>query len=159
MKVVFLDIDGVLNSHRTREMFEDYVFVSNDKILLLKQIIDATNAQLVLSSSWRIGWHYKDKYPACSNDDVRLFEALQRKLDEFDIKLMSYTKHLRHRGKEIDTWLKEWQGEDIESFVILDDMPKEDFEPNIAHLVQTDISKGLTKQNVDEAIEKLNVQL
>ena len=159
MKIIFLDIDGVLNSIRTRETFEDFVFVDDDKILLLKDIIAKTDAKIVLSSSWRNGWQFKDKNPRCANEDVRLFEALQRKLKEFDIELMSYTDNFWHRGKEIDTWLKNWNGENIESFVILDDMQKEEFEPNTTHLVQTDISKGLTQQNVDEAIEKLNTQL
>ena len=32
MKVIFLDIDGVLNNMNTRETFEDFIFVSDDKI-------------------------------------------------------------------------------------------------------------------------------
>lgn len=156
MKIIFLDIDGVLNNMRTRETFEDYVFVDDNKILLLKQLIDKTNAKVVLSSSWRIGWQFKDKNPRCANDEVRLFEALQRKLKEFDIDMLSYTPHLWCRGKEIDTWLNEWQGEKVDSFVILDDMPKQEFEPNASHLVQTDISKGLTLHDIDQAIKILN---
>lgn len=159
MKIIFLDIDGVLNSIRTRETFEDFVFVDDDKILLLKDLIDKTNAKIVLSSSWRTGWRFKEKNPRCANEDVRLFEALQLKLKEFDIELMSYTDNFWHRGKEIDTWLKQWQGEKVESFIILDDMPKEDFEPNTDHLIQTNIATGLTPANVEEAIIKLNNQI
>lgn len=158
MKIIFLDIDGVLNNIRTRETFENFVFVDDDKILLLKKLIEKTDAKIVLSSSWRIGWRFKEKNSHCANEDVRLFEALQRKLEEYEIKLMSYTKHLWHRGKEIDAWLNEWNGEKIESFVILDDMAKENFDPNSDHLIQTDISKGLTQCNVDEAIKILNNQ-
>ena len=155
MKVLFLDIDGVLNNTQTRETFEDYIFVSDDKILLLKQIIDATDAKIVLSSSWRKGWRFKDQNPACANEDVRLFKALEYKLKEFDIELISYTGHFWHRGKEIDNWLKSWDGEKIESYVILDDIPAEEFLSHASHLIQTDITEGLTVIHVKQAIKLL----
>ena len=156
MKVLFLDIDGVLNNTQTRKTFEDYIFVSDDKILLLKQIIDATDAKIVLSSSWRNGWRFKENNPSCANEDVRIFNALQMKLEEYGIKLMSYTSHLWHRGEEIDSWLKSWGGEKIDSFVILDDMERGEFEPNSHRLVQTNISTGLTESDVEAAIKLLN---
>ena len=156
MKIIFLDVDGVLNNTRTTNTFEDYIFVDDDKIKLLKQIIDATNAKIVLSSSWRKGWRFKDQNPACANEDVRLFKALEYKLKEFDIELMSYTKHLWHRGKEIENWLENWEGEKIESYVILDDMPAEEFISHSTHLIQTDIAEGLTEKQVERAIKMLN---
>ena len=156
IKILFLDIDGVLNNIRTKETFEDYVFVSDEKILLLKQLVDKTDAKIVLSSSWRKGWRFKDQNSRCANEDVRLFEALKRKLSEYKIELMSYTKHFWQRGEEIDEWLKSWQGEEIESFVILDDMERHEFEPNSHRLVQTNISEGLTEKHVIMAIEMLN---
>lgn len=156
MKVIFLDIDGVLNNMNTRETFEDFIFVSDDKILLLKQIVDATGAKIVLSSSWRAGWRAKDRNPRCASDDVRLFDALVYKLDEYGLALLSYTPHFWHRGKEIDSWLKTWDGETIESFVILDDMDIKEFEPNSDRLIQTDICEGLTEKHVEQAIKLLS---
>ena len=47
MKVIFLDIDGVLN-------YNGSSFLSEDKIILLRNILRRTGAKLVLSSSWRI---------------------------------------------------------------------------------------------------------
>lgn len=156
MKVIFLDVDGVLNNAHTRETFEDYIFVSDDKILLLRKLIDKTGAKIVLSSSWRKGWRFKDNNPSCANEDVRLFNALELKLKEYGIELMSYTGHFWHRGKEIDYWLKNWNGEKIESFTILDDMEREELEPNADHLVQTDLSTGLTETHIIQAIKLLN---
>lgn len=53
MKVIFLDIDGVLNlRNRTRDRFGSFFnkrFVDN-----LKRIIDFTDAKIVISSSWRM---------------------------------------------------------------------------------------------------------
>merc|ERR1712166_1221364 len=49
-KIVFLDVDGVLHSCMARTQAELF---KPDCMHLLKQIIDATGAKLVLSSAWR----------------------------------------------------------------------------------------------------------
>ena len=58
MKVIFLDVDGVLNSQQLFEKCEDdqLISVDEDNIKNLKTIVDATGAKIVLSSSWRYGW-------------------------------------------------------------------------------------------------------
>ena len=156
MKILFLDIDGVLNCKYTKESFAGYAFVSDDKIRLLKKIIEATDAQIVLSSSWREGWFYKDHAPHTSNTELDLFEALWDKLLEFDIEMLDYTAEYGHRGMEIDAWLKGCYNENIESYVILDDMDESELRPHSSHLVQTDFSEGLTEKHVIMAIEMLN---
>ncbi len=50
MKVIFLDIDGVLKEEDYDAEFKDECFAR------LKRIVDATGAEIILSSSWRI--HY-----------------------------------------------------------------------------------------------------
>jgi hypothetical protein len=62
MNIIFLDIDGVLNSHRKlKEVYErthkphsgyNYPF---DEICLsnLKVLVELTNSKLVITSSWR----------------------------------------------------------------------------------------------------------
>ena len=58
MKVIFLDVDGVLNSQQLFEKSEDAQLISVDEenIKNLKKIVDATGAKIVLSSSWIYGW-------------------------------------------------------------------------------------------------------
>lgn len=52
MKLLFLDIDGVLNDH-TR-MASGYCTIHTDKGDLLNQILDAhPDVQIVISSAWR----------------------------------------------------------------------------------------------------------
>jgi hypothetical protein len=82
MKVIFLDIDGVLNTTSTTEMFEEYTFVEDEKVQLLKQLVTRTGAKIVLSSSWRYGWWVKRKVNPTPSDlsSIRLFEALEKKL-------------------------------------------------------------------------------
>lgn len=159
MKVIFLDIDGVLNNDHTKERFEGYVFVSDDKILLLKEIIDKTNAKIVLSSTWRRGWECKERIaePTSSDlQDIRLFDALVNKLKEYNIMLLSYTEDFGHRGDEITLWLKNWTGEPVKSYVILDDIDGAEIRPHTHYLVQTGFWNGLTPKHVQKAIKLLN---
>ena len=62
MKVIFLDIDGVLNTSQTFiEIDNEFIKTGKrrieidlDRVELLKEIVDATGAVIVLSSSWRL---------------------------------------------------------------------------------------------------------
>ncbi len=66
MKIIFLDVDGVLNCHNTfKKQHEKYIKtgiweieIELSKVKLLKQIVDNTNAKIVLSSTWRLSWLY-----------------------------------------------------------------------------------------------------
>jgi hypothetical protein len=54
MKVIFLDIDGVLNCDKTRNP-RKFPYVVDKKLLgRLSNLLDRTNAKVVLSSSWRL---------------------------------------------------------------------------------------------------------
>ena len=52
MGVIFLDIDGVLNSKQDRFSWD---IETDIHFIRLKRIVEKTGAQIVLSSSWRIG--------------------------------------------------------------------------------------------------------
>lgn len=47
MKIIFLDIDGVLNYENSKSKVEE------EKVKLLKEIVGRTDAEIVLSSDWR----------------------------------------------------------------------------------------------------------
>lgn len=140
MKVIFLDVDGVLNFLGSEEQ------ILAEKVTLLKKIVDKTQAQIVLSSDWRIWWDKKD------GD----FLELESKLKESGLTLLDKTPDSRHgyRGAEIYQWIQEWTGENIESFVILDD--RDDMKPYMDKLVQTSLGTGLTIGDMEKAIRILN---
>ena len=59
MKVIFLDVDGVLNSNyshsiSTNEKGWMWDEISDFHLEKLKRIVDETDAKIVLSSSWRV---------------------------------------------------------------------------------------------------------
>lgn len=140
MKVIFFDVDGVLNYAGTGAK------VIEDKVKLLKEIVDRTDAKLVLSSDWRYWWGTDDED----------FDLLTDTLGKFDMELIDKTPITKHgyRGVEIHQFLNEWTGEPIEKFVILDD--NDDMKPYMDRLVQTSFMNGLEKEDVEKAVELLN---
>ena len=99
MKVIFLDVDGVLNSND----YVDYTSKNNVEgildevdpktIEMFKYALDVTGAQIVVSSSWR---------------NIRKFEQLKELLLRYGISLGEKTPVLGHeRGLEIKQYLKE----------------------------------------------------
>ena len=139
MKVIFLDVDGVLNSARDRFSTK---LVSEYHFDFLKELVDATGAKIVLSSSWRIGFN------AMRHPEKNLLTKLEsRGLEIYDFTpIMTGT-----RGDEIREWLTTHP---VDSFVILDD---EDDMAEFAdtHLVKTDMAVGLQDSDVEKAIAML----
>ena len=140
MKIIFLDIDGVLNNYDTLtdENWNERKWEPN-LVEMLKRIIKETGAEIVLSSTWRRIESYCD---IIKND--------------MKINYIGKTPVLwKKRGIEIQTWLDENPG--VEKFVILDD--DSDMVHLMDHLLQTDGEFGLTEEIADEAIEMLNKRI
>lgn len=151
MKVIFLDIDGVLNSDEYLDKVKnsDIQGIERDidveKVKLLKRAIDETGARVVLSSSWRY---------------TRNARYLKELLANYEIRVDS-TPYIRdERGLEIKKWLSENQG--VEDFIILDDEIFDSFDEElIKKLVKVSngngrsLGEGLLPKDVDEIIERL----
>lgn len=61
IKIIFLDVDGVLNCRTTEDVFCGSVGIEDEKVSLLKQIVDSTKAVIVLVSSWKEWWYKEPK--------------------------------------------------------------------------------------------------
>ena len=157
MKVIFLDVDGVLNSEVSREQernnFDNWMEheVSEMHVNNLKKIVDATGAQIVLSSSWRF-----DHPKATGRDFIAdpLMKVLDRKLKAAGLDIIDVTPDLRGkiRGAEIQDWLD--RHSEVERFVILDD-DTDMLEEQKSFFVNTTFKNGLTEDLVKKAIEIL----
>ncbi len=159
MKVIFLDIDGVLNTYYTKKEVAGYTFVEDEKVALLQELVKRTGAKVVLSSTWREGWEIQEtneETPSRYAADVMLFNALKEKLTDYSIELLGYTPIFGKRGLEIDAWLNTWQGEPVERFVILDDMGGAELRPHSRYLIQTGMTQGLQKNHIEKAVRMLN---
>ena len=145
--------DGVVNCYDTKERAPSKVVgVEQRLIALIKQIVDATGAKLVLSSTWRKDW----AFDLLDSIDWRYLR------DEFakqDLYFMDYTPSRRdsHRGEEIKEWL-ESTGYDVESYVIIDDEMFDIWDLHEGHMVQTSFDSGIKPGAVKMAIEILSKQ-
>ena len=101
MKVLFLDIDGVLNSRSTSNFHELYP-IDSYKAFLIGRIQLQTGCEVVLSSSWR---NHPEGVENVSKRVVRLLDKTPW-LDGC-------------RGDEIDAWLNDHP--EVDKYAILDD--------------------------------------
>ena len=154
MKILFLDIDGVLNSsdyriHRyvgkSDGMTWDQAQIDPEAILLLNKIIQATGCYVVVSSAWRT-----------LHSRLELQEILNAR--GFLGRIIGVTPDLSNktRGDEIQAWLDNHakRREPVKAFAILDDL--DEGHVSIGHLaaklIQTSLEKGLTDYEANRVI-------
>lgn len=155
MKLVLLDFDGVLNSHRylySPERPTDMEFLGNEHYMLdpvaigrVNTILKVTGAKVVISSSWRHGWTMD-----------RLREILLAAGFVGEVLDKTPTGPTGScRGDEIDMWLQE-NGEGHDPFVILDD------DSDMGHMakyhVKTTFAEGILDEHVEEVVRRLMVK-
>ena len=144
-RIIVLDVDGVLNNGSwAMEMYDKGIRTYRDDILYepalerLKRIVDATDAQIVVSSSWR-------QIPTA-------YKHLQEWLEMYGMKVADITPYVGGcRGDDITAWFNRNPGE--WSYVILDD--EDDMDGHMDHLVQTDFDVGLIDEDCERAISLL----
>lgn len=158
-KIIFADVDGVLNHEDTPDRCGMYIGIADEKVELLKKIVDATDAKIVLSSTWRLG---------INNQGHRLehhAEYLKEKLAKYGLEIYDKTEQLTRdggcRGREINEWLS--RHPEVEQWVVLDDEWFMDFgDYDIPrHLVRTCFytvrgKGGLMEEDIEKAIKILN---
>ena len=147
-KIIFLDVDGVLNSmtfaRRMRD--EEGISIFRDDILdrhcisLLKDIVEKTGAKIVVSSAWR-------RIPTS-------YSHLKEWLAEYEMDVHDRTPYVGgERGNDISAWFNRHPGE--YRYVILDD--DSDMTVHMDRLVQTSFhDRGLTRKLADRCIEMLS---
>lgn len=153
MKVIFLDIDGVLNCSKSKPDCLGYTGIDNEKIKRLKHIVNETGANIILISSWKELW-YKESHKKHLQDELANY--LDKKFKREQLTVLDCTTDINDsRGKGILQALSKYS---IENFIIIDD---EEFDYKklklLPHLIKTKYScGGLTEELTQNAIEKLN---
>jgi len=154
MKIIFLDIDGVLNIEEERDTipmaisssgirYRDFDDIPIERCVNnLNRVISETGAEIVITSTWRIQHSVLSLMYIFFLCGVKPAYILGR---------TSYDSNVK-RGEEITEWLKEHP--EITNFVILDD--DSDMVDLMDHLILIDPEVGLTEADANKAIEMLN---
>lgn len=149
MKVIFLDFDGVLNSERyVKNSGQFGVIIDPDRMILLRQIVDATGAKIVLSTSWREHWDKASE--GC--DQIGL--QINATFGEYELNIFDKTPEINlRREQQIECWLAEQP--DVDNFVVLDD----EFLSSpflTGHFIKTaNFRDGIDEENVADTIKVL----
>lgn len=170
MNIVFLDVDGVLtySNYKNNETAD----IDIEKVRLLKEICDKSNAKVVISSSWRGSESYTPKmYYVLTKiltdsgiDVIGNTPFLSTKFkDKGESKTVSLNdilntklKYGTGRAAEVQKWIND---HGINNFVILDDEDWDwsdyGYEKNWIRPTWFE-DGGLKSEHVDKAIKILN---
>lgn len=164
MNVIFLDIDGVLNSgnyfdsskerkhnfykvnkydKNNIEQLAEYMMIDiNIKNLeILKSIIDITNSKVVITSSWK---------------NLKVFRNIVNRLINLGIPIVGQTVDKGiNRGEGILNYIKE---HNIDNYIVIDDDIFDDYNAKtLSRLVKTSFDEnGLDEKAKVKAISLLN---
>ena len=165
MKIIFLDIDGVLNTRnymiknheRVVRFYSDYkemyknnfnlhvdrlmLDIDYEKLNILRDIVEKTNAKIVIISSWK---------------SLGVYDEVAKRLIEMGIPIIGKTDDgLDGRGHGIYRYLNT---HNVIDYVILDDDIFSDYDENLLrHLVKTSFyTDGLTDKHAKKLIKMMN---
>ena len=153
MKLIFLDVDGVLNSgkhyiklhNQGKTTASDYMELQKHSLKYLSKLVKKTGAEVVISSTWRMD------YP-----NGKAWLNLERQLKDYGIIPQGITPVLwEKRGIEIQKYLDDLinDGYTIDKIVIIDD--DADMEHLMPFLVKTRFENGFTYWDYRKALKKL----
>lgn len=139
VRVIFLDVDGVLNNEKSLRMGE---LISMDCVRHVRRISRLADADIVISSSWRIGnstHTLREMFHM-----VGLFRVIGR--------TSSNDSSLSDRGDEIKQWLD--ANPTVEKYVILDD-DRDILPEQMPYFINTDAMEGITENQSTYAIRNI----
>lgn len=176
MRLLFLDVDGVLNSggwarrRPSREAFAAERGISPepgrhnllvwaqrsidpDAVEILNELVDRSGARIVVSSTWRTMWPLPRLELLLRERGYRRRPLLGTTPDKYVMpRPPDRDRHQLRRGDEIHAWIGLHDGAvTARDIVILDD--DSDMEPYRDRLVQTEPEHGLRLCDVERALE------
>ena len=133
MKLIFLDIDGVLNTYSS--LSREKCVIDRDKLELVSKLARKSGAEIVLTSSWRLA-------PS---------EVWKTTFDSVGTEVQGITPRLvgGNRKREILAYMSSLE-ESVEAFVIIDDIRSRCGELR-PHLVFINGSKGIGEADISKS--------
>jgi hypothetical protein len=116
LKVIFLDIDGVMNTdtHLVRSDVHEGLEFCPIAVRILKEVIEETGAKIVISSTWRFGRTIEELQDLFRHYDETIADSIIGKTAQYAI---------NERGYEIRCYIEGVYDTDHEvtDFVVIDD--------------------------------------
>ena len=151
-KVIFLDFDGVITTYRRKWK------IDVDKVRIVNDICAACGAEVVVTSSWRVGFRgdvvgftgHLSRYFAdngYSEEDRPDFEKFVRSITGLTDTMGGC------RGDEIERYLNGHS--EISDYVIVDD-DSDMLDTQLLNFVQTDTYDGITEREMNLCVCVLN---
>lgn len=163
MKVVFMDIDGVLNSNYWNDSHQIEIsngeYIDEKKVKLFAKIMEETGAVIVMHSGWRF-W-FDDKLKPTRKEASNLVGMLRKyNLDIYDKTPDFTTEEIRKtkmfslvKANEILAWLGSHT--EVTNYLVIDDLDLHNDELR-KYQIRTDSAVGLTELDVEKSIRILN---
>ena len=143
MKIIFCDIDGVLNSEYYARKHDDRFEIEERKVKNLKKIVDATGAEVVIVS-------HLNSFMGFQFDKERI--EMIRNYGVFPIESLTINDFFVSKEEMVKRWVID---NDVDKYVIIDDH-EDNYETLLNHLVAVKGKHGLTNTHIKEAIKILN---
>lgn len=150
-KIIFLDFDGVLNTEHYQGLLqyqgkpwqdEHGAFFDPNAVKQLKRIIDATDADIVVESSWKyLGLDAMKELWEVRNLPGTIIDITPSLLG-------------KNKGVEIASWLSKYAKQDLR-YVIIDD-EYVILDSQLPHFILTNPYEGITEEQANRAISMLN---
>lgn len=157
-KVIFLDIDGVLNSddwnREHQKEIEEGVLIDQNTVKLLAKLVKSSQTQIILHSGWRF-W-FDDEMTPLREEAAMLAKMLSEEGITLSGKTPDHsTEEIRQTKKyslvkagEIFEWLSKHR--EVEEWLVLDDL---DLHNDVVkqHQIMIDPLTGLTEKDIQKA--------
>lgn len=167
-KIIFLDFDGVMNTEFYQKVLnqqcenwqDEYgALFDPNAVKQLKRIIDATDADIVVESSWKyLGLDAMKELWKVRNLPGRIIDITPSTTsDEYllNVDLDDFSNKMHHcKGLEISSWLSE-KGLSNTRYVIIDDEYVV-LESQLSNFILTNPYEGITEEQANKAISILN---
>lgn len=133
-RIVFLDIDGVLN---TKASWKTPFQLNKACIKPFCEYLLSQKAEIkiVLTSSWKNG------YSTIPENETAQLQELRAQLAEFGLAIYGRTRNMQNRMLEIDEYLS---SHDVEKYAIIDDDPNEYNKDYLKKVSLIDFETGFT---------------
>ena len=148
MNILFLDIDGILNTSSDRR-------INHDMVKRLSRLVKVSNSRIILHSGWRF-WFTDDMLPL-----NEMAKQLQEELGKEGVILSGKTpdlsdEHIKNtrtfskvKASEILSWLDKQS--DVDSWAVLEDLDLKN-ETIKKHQIMPNPDTGLADEDIDKAM-------